>query len=291
MISPKPRARRRQTTRQEAEAVVHALRTNQVDAIVGDRHVMFVRLKQAERELETSRDQLRALAARLESQRETERTEIAREIHDELGQSLTSLQLGLAWLGHTITPTQPVRAKLASMSAVVSAAIRSVRDVAVRLRPGVLDELGLVKTLRAEARAFKEHTGIPCRFTTNLRNNVTCDRAGSISVYRIVQAALTNVARHAHATQVVITVMTKKHDLVVTVKDNGRGIAKTQLAKPGACGIIGMRERAFGLDGTLTLDGSRGIGTTLTVRVPLSRVLTSGVAPAAGSARGLLVAQ
>ncbi|HET9360032.1 MAG TPA: sensor histidine kinase [Vicinamibacterales bacterium] len=273
-----PPARRPTTGTQDAEAVIHALRTNQVDAIVGDSHVMLVRLKQAETNLESSRDQLRALAARLESQRESERAQIAREIHDELGQTLTSLQLGLAWLAHTVTPTQPVRTKLASMSSLVSASIRSVRDVAVRLRPGVVDELGLVKTLRAEARAFRDNTGIPCRFETNLRN-ITFDREGSIGVFRIVQAALTNVARHARASRAVMTLMKRRDTLVVTVKDNGRGITSTQRAKPGSCGVIGMQERALALGGTLTLVGSRDKGTTLTVHIPLSRMLISGVAP------------
>src|SRR4029453_13859505 len=165
-----PRPRRQKTTTQEAEAVVHALRTHQVDAIVGERPVSFVPLQQVELELQSSRDQLRVLATRLEFQRESERAEVAREIHDELGQSLTSLQLGLAWLTYTVTLPPPGRAKLASMSALVRTTIRSVKQVAIRLRPGVLDELGLVKTLRSEALKFTEHTGVQCRFETNLRN-------------------------------------------------------------------------------------------------------------------------
>jgi signal transduction histidine kinase len=166
------------------------------------------------------------------------------------------------------------------MSALVRTTIRSVKQVAVRLRPGVLDELGLVKTLRSEAKAFTQHTGVQCRFETNLRN-VACHRTGSLTVFRIVQAALTNVARHAQASRAVIGLMKRRNDLVVTVKDNGRGIATTLVAKPGACGVIGMRERALTLDGTLALAGSRGKGTTLTVRIPLSRVLiTRGAAPA-----------
>jgi len=265
----------------DAQAIVHALRTQQVDAIVGDRHVSFVRLKRVELELERSRDQLRVLAARLELQRENERSEIAREIHDELGQSLTSLQLGLAWLTNTVTLTPKIRTKLKAMSALASASIRSVRDVAVRLRPGPLDELGLVKTLRGEARAFKAHTGISCRFETNLQNPL-CERTGSIAVFRIVQAALTNVARHAQASRAVIALMKRRNDLVVMVRDNGRGITRAQLAKPGACGVIGMRERARALDGRLTLTGSRGKGTTLTAHFPLAKVIvTSAVAASA----------
>jgi signal transduction histidine kinase len=92
-------------------------------------------------------------------------------------------------------------------------------------------------------------------------------------VFRIVQAALTNVARHAHASRAAITLMKRGHDLVVTVKDNGRGISKVQVNKPGACGVIGMRERAIALDGRLTLAGLRGKGTTLTVHIPLPRVI------------------
>jgi signal transduction histidine kinase len=281
-----PPGRRKKAPIDDAQAIVHALRTQQVDAIVGDRHVSFVRLKRVEQELERSRDQLRALAARLQSQRENERSEIAREIHDELGQSLTSLQLGLAWLTNTVTLTPKVRTKLKAMSALASASIRSVRDVAVRLRPGPLEELGLVKTLRAEARAFKAHTGIGCRFETNLRNPM-CERTGSIAVFRIVQAALTNVARHAQASRTVIALMKRRNDLVVTVKDNGRGITRAQLAKPGACGVIGMRERALALDGKLTLTGSRGKGTTLTAHIPLSRVIVTGaVAPSVSGLSG-----
>jgi signal transduction histidine kinase len=277
--------RRTKAPMDDAQAIVHALKTQQVDAIVGDRHVSFVRLKRVEQELERSRDQLRALATRLELQRETERSEIAREIHDELGQSLTSLQLGLAWLTHTVTPTPKVRAKLKAMSDLASASIRSVRDVAVRLRPGPLDELGLVKTLRAEARAFKQHTGIGCRFETNLRNP-RCERTGSIAVFRIVQAALTNVARHAQASRTVIGLMKRRNVLVVTVKDNGRGITRAQLAKPQACGVIGMRERSLALDGKMTLSGSRSTGTTLRVQIPMSRVIATSEAPPSASGPG-----
>lgn len=277
-----PSARRPKTAAYDSQALIHALKTHQVDAIVGDRHVSFVRLKQAELELERSRDQLRTLAARLELQREQERSEIAREIHDELGQSLTSLQLGLAWLTSAVTQTPRVRTKLTAMSALVSDSIRSVRDVAVRLRPGPLDELGLVKTLRAEARAFKAHTGIACRFETNLRS-VTWERAGSIAVFRIVQAALTNVARHADASRTVVALMKRRDDLILTVKDNGRGITRAQLVKPGACGVIGMRERALSLDGSLALAGPRGRGTTLTVRLPLSRVVVTRAGAASSS--------
>jgi signal transduction histidine kinase len=257
----------------ETEALVRVLKTHQVDAIVGERHIMIVRLKQAEEKLENSRDQLRALAARLQFLRENERAVIAREMHDELGQALTSLQLGLSWIAGKVTPKQqPLQRKIRSLSALVTTMIRSVQRIAVELRPGALDELGLVKTLQSEAREFEGHTGIRCRFETNLRK-AKFDRAGSVAIFRISQAALTNVARHAHASSARITLVKRTNDLILMVNDNGKGITKKLVHSHNSLGIIGMRERALALDGTLTLRGSTGKGTTLTVRIPLSRVL------------------
>src|SRR6185295_14455973 len=166
-----PPARRMKTRMDEAEALVHALRTHQVDAILGERHVMVVRLKQAEEQLEHSRDELRALAANLQFLRESERTAIARELHDEFGQTLTSLQLGLSWIAQRVTPQQrSVKAKVRSLSMLVTTMVQSVKRIAVELRPGVLDELGLVKTLQSLAREFEGHTGVRSRFETNLGN-------------------------------------------------------------------------------------------------------------------------
>ena len=257
----------------EAEALIHVLRTHQVDAIVGKRHIMLVRLKQAEEKLKNSRDQLRALAARLQFLRENERAEIAREIHDEFGQALTSLQLGLSWMARNSTPgRQALQRKIRSLSGVVTTMIRSVKRIAIALRPGALDELGLVKTLQSETREFEGHTGIRCRFETNL-GRAMFDRLGSVAIFRIVQAALTNVGRHADASGAKVVLMKQKHDLVLTVHDNGKGISKKQVSSQNSLGIIGMRERALALDGTLTLTGSKRKGTTLRVRIPLSRVL------------------
>jgi len=257
----------------EAEALTHVLRTHQVDAIVGERHIMLVRLKQAEEKLKNSRDQLRALAARLQFLRENERAAIAREIHDEFGQSLTSLQLGLSWIARKVTPKQqPVQAKIRSLSALVTTMIRSVKRIAIALRPGALDELGLVKSLQSETREFEGHTRIRCRFETNL-GKARFDRLGSVAIFRIVQAALTNIARHAQASKATIALLKKSNDLILTVNDNGKGITRKQAYSHNSLGIIGMRERALAFDGTLSLSGSKGKGTTLTVRIPLSRVL------------------
>lgn len=273
MTDRKPRYVKPKTGRKEDAELIHVMRTHQVDAIVGERHIMVCRLKQVEENLKNSRDELRALTASLQSIREDERTAIAREIHDEFGQALTSLQLGLSWIaGRVGTRQQPLQEKIKSLSALVTTMIRSVRKIADQLRPGALDELGLVKTVHSTAREFQGHTGIPCRFATNI-GKTKLDRAGSVAIFRIVQAALTNVARHSNASKAMITLMKTRKDVVLTVKDNGKGITKKSASSLHSLGIIGMRERAVALDGTLTLTGSRSQGTILTVRIPLSRAL------------------
>ena len=167
---------------------------------------------------------------------------------------------------------QPVQEKIRSLSALVTAMIQSVQRIADELRPGVLNELGLVKTLKSEAREFEGRTGVPCRFKTNI-GKAKFDRVGSVAMFRIAQAALMNVARHAHASRATIALMKRNNDLMLTVNDNGKGTTKELVHSHNSLGIIGMRERALVLDGTLTLRGSKGKGTTLTVRIPLSRIL------------------
>lgn len=264
-----------ETKIQQAEELIHVLRTQQVDAIVGRRQITLVRLKQAEENLKSSRNQLRALVAHLQSVRENERTAIARELHDEFGQALTSLHLGLSWISRKLTPGQlPLQEKIRSLSATAVGMIRSVKDIATELRPGVLDELGLVKTLGSEAREFQGHTGIACRFRTNTAR-AKFDRSAAVAIFRIVQAALTNVARHARASRVVIALMKKKDGLILTVTDDGKGISDTLIYRHDSLGIAGMRERSLALDGTFALGRSRTKGTKLTVRIPLSRVLSA----------------
>jgi len=125
--------------------------------------------------------------------------------------------------------------------------------------------------LQSEAREFKRHTGIRCRFETNL-GKAKFNRAGSVAIFRIVQAALTNVARHAEASRASIVLMKRKKDLILTVHDNGKGIPREKVASHNSLGIIGMRERAVALGGTLTLTGSKRKGTILRARIPQSRV-------------------
>lgn len=273
MRSRKLPSRKPQLKGAAAEELVHALRTHQVDAIVGERHIMLVRLKQAEEDLELSRNQLRALTASLLSIRENERIVIAREIHDELGQALTCLQLGLSWIAGKVTARQqPVQDKVRSLAALVTTMIRTVQRIADELRPGVLDELGLVKALKSEARKFTGYTGTPCKFETNM-GKARCSREESIAIFRIAQAALTNVARHANASKIVMSLTGGKTGLVLTVHDNGKGITREQISGTESLGIIGIRERVLALKGSLNIRGSKATGTTLVVRIPRSRIL------------------
>src|SRR5229473_4061353 len=282
MNSQKPPYHELETRMKEAEELFHALRTQQVDAIVGERHIMLVRLKQAEENLKNSRNQLRALAAYLLSAREDERAVIARELHDEFGQALTSLYLGLSWISRKLAPGQrPLQEKIRSLSAITTSLIRSVKNIANELRPGVLDELGLVKTLKSESREFEGHTGIQCRFKTNTAK-AKFDRSAAVAIFRIVQAALTNVARHAHASRALIALTKRKNGLILTVMDNGKGITRKLIYSHDSLGITGMRERALALGGTFTLGGSGRKGTILTVQIPLSRVI---IGPASSPSR------
>jgi signal transduction histidine kinase len=262
-----------------AEDLMHALRTQQVDAVVGQRGPMLLRLQQAEEDLRDSRNQLRALAANLLSVRDDERVAMARELHDELGQALTSLQLGLSWVSRQLPREElPVREKISSMAATTTSLIRTVKSVAGQLRAGTLDELGLIESLKSQAREFEGDTGTPCRFKTNAAS-ATFDRSASVAVFRIVQAALTNVARHAQASRALIAVTMRRNDLSVMVADNGKGMTRKTAHSHDSIGISGMRERALALGGTFTLGRSGGKGTVLTVRIPLSRI-TGGTASA-----------
>ncbi len=224
--------------------------------------------EQAEAELRSSREQLRALAAHVESVREEERTRIAREIHDELGQQLTGLKIDLGWLAKRL-PAVPgaLSEKARNMGTLVDATIQSVRRLVTELRPGVLDDLGLVAAIEWQAQEFETRTGIACQFTTRLAE-ADLDSAHSTALFRILQEALTNITRHAQATRVGIHLEQTPERLVLTVADNGRGITQGELANRQTFGLLGMRERARSIGGRLTILGQPEDGTTVTVEVP-----------------------
>ena len=233
-------------------------------------------LKQAEKQLKDSREQLRALAAYLQSVREEERTRIAREVHDELGQALTGLKMELAWLGKKFAEASHLpalrllRQKTKEMPDVVDGIISTVRKIATELRPGVLDDLGLEAAIEWQIQDFQKRTSIQCEFVSNLRDTrLSRDRA--TAVFRIFQETLTNITRHANATRVKIKLEAVNGKLMLEVQDNGKGVTARDLSGAKSLGLLGMRERAIMLDGEVNIIGRRGKGTTVGVRIPLTR--------------------
>mgnify|MGYP001580069973 FL=1 len=225
--------------------------------------------KRTEHTLEDSRDQLRALSARLQSIREEEQTRLAREVHDELGQSLTGLQLGLTWLGEKLDPHQHrLQEKVTALLAILGATIQSVQRISAVLRPAMLDDLGLIAAMEWQARVFENHTGIPCAFSSNI-GNIEPDRTRATAVFRILQESLTNVARHAGATRVTVSFTLMEQVLVLVIQDNGKGIVENAIFDHRSFGLIGMRERAHACGGDVSVHCPAHGGTVVTARIPL----------------------
>ena len=222
----------------------------------------------AEEMLQRSHDQLRALTGRLQSVREEERTRIAREVHDELGQALTGIKLDLSWLAGRLPGATGLQRKIKAMSAQIDATIHAVRRIATELRPGVLDNLGLVAAIEWQAADFQSRTGIPCEVRSAIQDELL-DQEFSTVCFRIFQETLTNIIRHAQATRVEVSLAQEGRDLVLSVQDNGCGISEKNVIHNHSIGLIGMRERAAQLGGHVSFRGQSAQGTTVTLRVPL----------------------
>ena len=223
----------------------------------------------AEEKLRTSLEQLRALAARLQSVREEERTHVAREIHDALGQACTAIKMDLALIGRRASPEQTqLRAKVNSAMQLTDDMIVTLRRIASELRPRMLDDLGLSAALESQAQEFETRTGVPCTVILP-REPLTLDEDRSTAVFRIFQESLTNVTRHAQATRVEAVLSVENSQLIFKVCDNGRGIGPEEVKGRKSLGLVGMQERALMLNGELDITGVPGLGTTLTLRIPL----------------------
>jgi signal transduction histidine kinase len=222
-----------------------------------------------EQELMSSQEQLRALATRMLSIQEDERRRISREVHDELGQAFTALKIDLAWISQRLSPEQAeLKQKAAGMSSFIDSTIQVVRRIASQLRPRLLDDFGLVAALEGQVRSFQELTGLTCKLQI-WPDDIDVDPDRSTAVYRICQEALTNVARHAQATRVHVRLEVEGADLVLEVRDDGRGISAEQISNSRSLGLIGMQERVLPWRGEVHLSGAHGKGTTIRVRIPL----------------------
>lgn len=226
-------------------------------------------LQRHRQQLEESGARLRALAAFLQTVREEERTRIARELHDELGQALTALRIDLGWLRNKCTALgTPVAERATSTLSVVEQSIVSLRRISEDLRPAMLDSLGLAAAIEHHVTQFSQRTGIPCDLVMN-REEFDLNDDLATAVFRIIQEALTNVARHADADEVSVQVDETDDAIRLTVRDNGCGFVPNKDKK--TFGLIGMRERATMLGGSLDIDSQPGQGTCITGWLPLRK--------------------
>ena len=233
--------------------------------------------RRMEQELEQSRQMLRGLLSRLEGAREQERTRIARDIHDDLGQNLTAIKMDLRWIERALEKLaspelDAVKAHAASAIEVANTTTVAVQELATQLRPGVLDNLGLGPAIRFECRRFHTRSGIPCR--TGVPDTLP-EPAPDVAtaLFRILQECLTNVARHSRATRTSVRLDRRGNGFLLRVHDNGAGITDEALALPQSLGLLGMKERAAMLGGEVVFQRGRTGGTVVTVRIPDGAVI------------------
>ena len=229
---------------------------------------------QVQEKLTRSHAQLRQLSAALQTIREEERTHIARELHDDLGQLLASLRMDLALLQQHETGTASARL-IKGMEQNLLTAITSLRRIATNLRPRSLDEGGLFFALKGLRDSFVERYGIACALYAD-EAELVLDDAASTAIFRIVQEALTNIARHAAASNVTITLYRIDGELLLTVRDDGRGIAAGDMEKAQSLGLVGMRERVWAMDGEITISSDESSGTRIDIVLPLPHPEESG---------------
>ena len=224
-------------------------------------------IRETESALRKSREQLRKLTAATNQVQENERRRIAREVHDELGQRLTALRLDLGLLRAELRDarTAPAERRIATMFDLIDETIATVRRVATELRPAILDDFGFRAAIEHEISAFAKRTGIDV--TLSFRpDDIEIDSTRGTALYRIVQEALTNVARHSGATRAVCSIEQRDGNIHAVVRDNGRGI--TEQESLSRLGLIGLRERAYALGGDATIEGTVGVGTIISVWIP-----------------------
>jgi PAS domain S-box-containing protein len=226
--------------------------------------------KEAEQALMASHERLRDLTSHLQIVREEERTRMAREIHDELGQALTALKMDVHWLRQRLPGDKQLMIdKTHIMSRLIDWTVQSVRRICAELRPGLLDDFGLSAAMEWEAEEFSKRTDIEFKILSDPEDLVLSPGI-STAIFRIFQETLTNITRHASATKVEIILKRDQGGVKMRIGDNGKGIQENEILDPKSFGIIGMRERAHYLGGNLTIKGDDN-GTTVEVFIPIDR--------------------
>lgn len=230
--------------------------------------------------LATNQTRLTALTRHLINVREEERTKISREIHDELGQMLSGLQMdvsliqkNLASQNNNSSGLQPTLSKLDGMRELIEHGVSEIRRISALLRPGMLDDLGMSSAMKWQVRQFEERTGIHCELTIQECPDMPDNTRTAL--FRIFQEALTNIMRHSKATQVKIKLDIDDKQHILTINDNGRGITEQEIHNGNSFGLLGMRERAQMEDGVISIKGKPGRGTFVQVAVPIKKEVSN----------------
>ena len=222
----------------------------------------------AEDNLKKSQERLRNLTAYLQGVRENERTIIAREIHDELGQIMTALKIELSWIQDKYNDHGILNEKTKFMLSQIDATIQTVKKIITDLRPGILDHLGVSAAIEWQAEEFQRITGIPCSVII-VPEEILLNKDLTTNIFRIFQEILTNVMRHAQATHVDVRLEESDGRVILNVRDNGNGITEEQISHSSSFGIMGIRERINFLGGSFRITGAPGKGTEISIIVPL----------------------
>jgi PAS domain S-box-containing protein len=227
---------------------------------------------ESQRRLRESEEQLRLLAARMHDAREAERAQVARELHDELGQTLTALKLDISRMLNALKRehlTPPIVDRLQSLIGLSDIGIATVKRIATTLRPPTLDHLGLAEAIHWESLTFKARTGLRCHVRTN-RQRTALNSEQQTALFRIFQEAMTNIVRHAHASAVQVTLTERDERFEMSIRDNGRGITEAERDDPSAIGLLGMRERTALMGGIFRITSRKGKGTVVSIEVPVA---------------------
>lgn len=260
--------------RKDGRDILCRMRCARIGAALKERRIVMTyeditEQQRSREELAGSREQLRNLSIHLQSVREKESTRIAREIHDELGQSLTALQMDFSWLGNHLPEEHPsLQEKVQRMRRLVDTTMDSVHRISKELRPTLLDDLGLTAAMEWQIQEFQNRCGVHCEAALECREGLL-EKDLSTAVFRIFQETLTNIARHAGASRVRVRLLKKENCLLLEVADNGKGITAQQINDSRSFGIIGIRERVNLWGGQVNISGDARKGTKVTVQIPL----------------------
>jgi signal transduction histidine kinase len=243
------------------------------DALKQARDELEVRVNERTQELSVALGKLRELAAYSERVREDERTRIAREIHDELGSLLVALKMDVNWLKKRILEPEPLldrmQSKCGDMNRLIEDAVQNVGRIITDLRPSILDHQGLWAALEWQAQDFVRSAEMELHWEADIEQSSTYPEAFSIAVFRIFQEMLSNVGRHALASELRVNILANEQELVLSVEDNGRGAELLAFDAPDAYGVMGMRERARSFSGHIKIGSVLGEGSVFELRVPL----------------------